>query len=82
MAPLVIGWVGLGLLTLGLAIYRKLLALREETYAHSGPTAQRPIGQQLALYRRMGKVDRWGPNLALATAVLGVLLVVSYALRG
>jgi len=81
MGPLVIGWVGMGLLTLGLALYRTLLALLEETYAHSGRTAQRPIGQRLALYRRMGAVDRWGPNLAIATALLGAILALAYALK-
>lgn len=81
MGPLVIGWLAMGLLTVGLALYRTLLALREETFAHSGQSPQRPIGQRLALYRRIGAVDRWGPNLAIATALLGVILALAYALR-
>jgi hypothetical protein len=81
MVPLIIGWVGLGLLTLSLALYRKVLAWREETYAHSSPSAQRPIGQQLALYRRMGAVDRWGPKVAVATALFGVVLAVAVVAR-
>lgn len=81
MAPLFVSWVALGLLTLALALYRKLLAWREETYAHGGSSVQRPIGQQLRLYRRIGMVDRWGPTLSITTAVFGLILALIILVR-
>jgi hypothetical protein len=48
MTQLVIAWIALGAVTLGLALYRKALAMREDPYVHIGTGEERLIPQQVA----------------------------------
>ena len=78
MTPLVVVWVVLGVVTLALALYRKVLSMREDPYVHVAEGEQRMIPQQVATYRRIGAVDRWGITLTILTAVLGLGLAGLY----
>lgn len=78
MTQLVIVWVGLGIVTLGLALYRKVLAMREDPYVHIGSGEERMIPQQVAGFRKIGSVDKWGITMTIITAVLGIVLAVAY----
>ena len=78
MTQLVAVWVVLGVVTLGLALYRKVLMMREDPYVHIDEGEQRLIPQQVATFRTIGKVDRWGITLTIVTAVFGLLLAGAY----
>lgn len=78
MNALVIVWVVLGVATLGLALYRKYLAMHEDTYVHISEGEARYRGPQVAGFHRIGLVDRWGVTLTIVTAALGIVLALVY----
>jgi hypothetical protein len=78
MTQLVILWAALGVTTLGLALYRKLLAMREDTYVHISEGEQRYIPGQVATFHRIEHVDRWGVTLTIITAIFGLTLAAAY----
>jgi hypothetical protein len=78
MTQLVIVWTVLGAVTLALALYRKILAMREDPYVHLDEGEQRLIPSQVAGFRRIGAVDRWGITLTIVTAVFGLGLAALY----
>ena len=71
MTPFVVSWALLGLFTLGLAVYRIILALHEDDCVHIAAAEQRLIPIQVAAFRKIGRVDRWGIALTVATVVFG-----------
>jgi hypothetical protein len=78
MTQLVLLWIALGVVTLALALYRKILGLRTDPYLHLSAGAQRHTPEQYAGFRRMSIVDRWGITLTIITAVLGIALAALY----
>ena len=81
MTALVTLWVALGVATLALALYRKLLAMREDNYVHVSEGEQRYVAQQVATFRKITAVDHWGITLTIITAVLGLGLAVTYLVQ-
>ncbi len=70
--PFIIGWVCLGVATLGLAAYRKFLSTYEDDNLHiedMGVTAK-----QFESARRFHTIDRWGEGLTILLAATGVIL--------
>jgi hypothetical protein len=78
MTQLVFVWAILGAVTLALALYRKVLMLREDPYVHIDEGEQRMIPQQVATFRRITTVDRWGISLTIFTAIFGLVLAGAY----
>lgn len=78
MTSLVIVWFIIGLATAGLALYRKVLSMREEDLIHLGPGEERLIPQQTAMARRMDTIDAWGKSLTIATVAMGLVLAAVY----
>jgi hypothetical protein len=78
MTQLVFVWIALGILTLGLALYRKFLSMREDPYVHVSAGEQRQIPQQVETFQRIGAVDRWGVTLTIVTAIFGLALAAAY----
>jgi hypothetical protein len=78
MTPLFIIWLVIGVVTAGLALYRKLLTLREEDVLHLGPGEEKLIPEQSALAHRMDTIDVWGKALTIATVALGVVVAGLY----
>lgn len=78
MTQLVMIWIALGIVTLALALYRKILGLRTDPYVHLAEGAQRHTPEQYEGFKRMGLVDRWGITLTIITAVLGIVLATMY----
>ncbi len=78
MTQLVLLWAGLGILTLALALYRKILSMREDPYVHLAPGEERMIPQQVANFKRIGAIDTWGVTLTVVTIVLGLALAGLY----
>ena len=78
MTQLVAIWAILGVVTLGLALYRKILSMREDPYVHLDEGEQKLIPQQVAGFQKIGAVDRWGITLTIITAVFGLGLAGMY----
>ena len=78
MTPFVIFWAILGLATLGLALYRIILALHEDDALHLSAGEERMIPGQLAEFRKLGLIDRWGITLTVGTIGFGLALAGFY----
>ena len=78
MITLVIFWAILGLATLALALYRKFVSMREDDYLHLSAGEERLIPQQVATFRKIGNIDRWGITMTIVTVVLGLALAGLY----
>jgi len=76
-APVVI-WATLAIVTLGLALYRKLVSASEEDLIHLGPGEERQIPEQVALAAKLNAIDRWGKILTVITIVFGLALAALY----
>ena len=68
----------LGIATLALALYRIILALHEDDYVHLAAGEERLIPGQVAAFRKLGLIDRWGMTLTVATVMFGMALAAFY----
>jgi hypothetical protein len=78
MTPLVSIWFVIGLATAGLALYRKVLSMREEDVVHLADGEQGLIPQQVDLARKMDVIDVWGKGLTIATVAIGLVVGALY----
>jgi hypothetical protein len=78
MTPIVMIWVVLGVATLGLALYRKLISANEEDLVHLADGEERQIPEQVTLARKLEAIDRWGKTLTIVTLGLGVAIGIAY----
>ena len=78
MTTFVIFWAILGIATLALALYRKFVTMREDDYLHLAAGEERLIPQQVATFRKIGAIDRWGITMTVITVVLGLALAALY----
>jgi hypothetical protein len=60
MVPYVVTWCLLALVVLGLALFRKFTSLREDSLIHIGPGEEKLIPKQVATFRTLEVLDRWG----------------------
>ena len=81
MTAFVIFWAILGLATLALALYRKFVSMREDDYLHLSAGEERLIPQQVATFRKIGAIDRWGITMTILTVSTGLALAVLYLYR-
>ena len=78
LTPFVTTFFVLGFVTAILALYRKLLAMREDDYVHFTESEAKYIPQQLAMAHRIHIIDRWGETLTILTAVAGLIVIGVY----
>ena len=78
MTTFVIFWAILGVATLALALYRKFVSMREDDYLHLSAGEERMIPQQVATFRKIGAIDRWGITMTIVTVVFGLALAGLY----
>jgi hypothetical protein len=78
MTTFVIFWAILGVATLALALYRKFVTMREDDYVHLAASEERLIPQQVATFKKIGAIDRWGITMTIVTVVLGLALAALY----
>jgi hypothetical protein len=81
MTAFVIFWAILGVATLGLALYRKFVSMREDDYVHLSAGEERLIPQQVATFKKIGAIDRWGITMTIVTVVFGLALAALYLYR-
>ncbi|HME09270.1 MAG TPA: hypothetical protein VKG25_19585 [Bryobacteraceae bacterium] len=75
--PFFLIWSALALTVLGLAVYRKFLALHENEVVHLADGEARMIPQQSALAHKLDAIDRWGKPLTVLTLVFGLLIAAA-----
>jgi hypothetical protein len=78
LTPWVLTWAILAVIVLALAIYRNLMALHGDDNLHIATGEETLIPKQLAFYRVMGTIDRWGEGLTVVTVVGGLVLAAIY----
>lgn len=78
VTPFVMIFFVLGIATLGLAVYRWLIAKGEQDIVRLGPGEGRDVSEQVDLDRRLKSVDSWGKTLTALTVVVGLILAGMY----
>jgi len=78
MTAFVIFWTILGVATLALALYRKFVTMREDDYVHLSAGEERLIPQQVATFKKIGVIDKWGITMTIVTVVFGLALAALY----
>lgn len=79
ITPYVVLWSLLGLVVLGLALYRKLITMHhEDEFVHLAAGEQALVLQQVVLSAKLDKIDRWGKVLTIATVVSGLVIAAAY----
>ena len=77
----VVIWSCLALIVLALALVRYLVSLHEDDNIHIGSTSQTLISEQMALYRTLEAIDRWGKTLTVIAVAAGLLLAAFYLVQ-
>lgn len=78
----VVIFLALTVATMGLALYRKLLTMREDDYIHLGPSGDRLIPEQRTMAHRMHSIDVFGEVLTGVTLFVGLMLAALYLYHG
>jgi hypothetical protein len=79
LTPYIILWSILGVLVLGLALYRKIVSLHEEDdMVHLSQGEERLIPHQVAVNQKIGKIDRLGEVLTVVTVIGGLAIAAAY----
>jgi len=76
--PYVIAWICLGAATLGLALYRKFLSMREDDLIHPEAWNTELVSRQEVMSRRMHAIDRYGEALSVLTVLGGLVLAIAW----
>jgi hypothetical protein len=74
----VVLWVVLGVATLALALYRKVLSNQENDVLALAAGEEGKIPGQVDLARKLETIDRWGKTITVLTAVVGLALACTY----
>jgi hypothetical protein len=74
----VVVWVALGVVTLALALYRKVLSSKERDVVHLADSEEKEIPKQVALAAKLAWIDRWGKVLTVVVVSGGICLGVAY----
>ena len=79
LTPYIILWSLLGVLVLGLALYRKLVTTHgEDDLVHLSQGEERLIPHQVAITAKIEKIDRWGEILTILAVVSGLAMAATY----
>jgi hypothetical protein len=73
-----VAWAALAAGVAGLAVYRKLVSMHEDTCLHLSDGEARLRSAQVAVFRQLDIVDRWGKTLTVLIAISGAILLALY----
>jgi hypothetical protein len=76
--PYVATWSFFAAIVLGLAIYRKMLSIREDDSLHVSDGGARLVTEQIANARRIDVVEKWGKSLTAVVGTTGLVLAAIY----
>jgi hypothetical protein len=82
MTTVVVLWIVLGIATMGLALYRKLLTLREQDTIVVEEWRAKEVEAQVALANKLDEIDKWGKLLTLVTVLVGIGIGAMYLYSG
>ena len=67
-------WAVMALIVLGLAIYRKIIANKEDDTMHLSDAEVNLITEQNVLSRKLEAVDKWGKLLTIVVVAYGLII--------
>lgn len=74
LIPYAIAWGALAVFILGLAIYRRVIADREDDLLHVRDDEAQLIGQQGVVAHKLQVIDKWGKILTTVAFVAGMVI--------
>ena len=78
LTPWLIGWAVLATIVLVLAIWRRVIADREDDSLHVMEHEESVVNEQVAVANKLAAVDRWGKILTVIAVVYGLGLAGVY----
>jgi hypothetical protein len=78
LVPYILGWSVLGIVVVVLAIYRSLVARREEDSLHVMAGEAPIIAEQQRLGKKVEHIEAWGKTLTAVLVVYGLVLAAIY----
>jgi hypothetical protein len=79
VAPFAILWAVIALSVAMLALFRKLVAQREDDILHLSEGSGQLIETQNQVARKLDAIDHWGKILTVVGVVYGLVLIAVYA---
>jgi hypothetical protein len=76
--PLFVAWAVVAAATITLMIYRAVIGAHEDESLHVAGGVDRLVAEQLALFEKLGAVERWTKILLIVTAAYGLVLGAAY----
>jgi hypothetical protein len=76
--PYLAVWSFFALIVLGLAVYRKMLANREDDTLHVAEGTAGMISHQVADAQRIDVIEKWGKSLTAVVVVAGLVMAAIY----
>jgi hypothetical protein len=81
LIPYVVTWCFLAVVVLGLALYRNLAQIHEDDMIHLSPGEEKMIPKQVAFFRKLDVVDRWGKTLTVVALAGGLAIAGAFLYR-
>lgn len=74
MTTVIAIWIALGIATISLAIYRKVLAQHEDTTIHLAHGGAGMVEGQAGMAAKLAAIDKYGKLLTILTFALGLAI--------
>ncbi|MBI1895584.1 MAG: hypothetical protein HYZ57_19665 [Acidobacteria bacterium] len=75
---MLVSWISLALVVIALALYRHLVAKKEDDSLHVRDDETVLVSQQNAVAHRLAWIDRWGKSLTVLAVLYGLLIAGIY----
>ena len=75
-------WAMLALIVLAMAVYRKMLASKEDDCMHLADAEVRMINEQNVLSQKLEVIDKWGKLLTIVVVAYGLVIASSVLYQG
>ena len=75
-------WAMLALIVLAMAVYRKMLASKEDDCMHLADAEVRMIDAQNVLSQKLEVIDKWGKLLTIVIVASGLIIAGSVLYQG
>ena len=82
LTPWVIGWAVLTAIVVILALYRWMVASKEDDSLHVSESETAVVGQQVVVAKKLASVDLWGKTLTVIAALYALALLGAYLYKG
>jgi predicted nicotinamide N-methyase len=79
LMPWVVSWSVLATVVLALAVYRKMVARKEDDFLHVDANL---TAQQEAVAKKLEQIDKWGKNLTIVVGIFALVLLGMFLYNG